>query len=308
MMNVRRSEKAKEAKLSDNVQFAIEQTLGENENSITNISEMGSVSFENIGKSYQTEHGTVPVISGVSAYLEPGTFTSILGPSGCGKSTLLNLVAGLDSPSEGSLSVHGSPNNGIPDSVAFVFQEAALYPWRSALENVIMPLEGKVPKAELRARGVEQLSRVGLADVCERRPHELSGGMKQRVMLARAFITKPTVLLLDEPFGALDALTREVMQSSLVDLWVCDKPTVIFVTHAVDEAVFLSQRVIVLTTNPARLANDTVIDEPYPRSQEFRFTPRFNEWCKELHGYLAPGTNAINQNGNHLLDLKASDQ
>lgn len=308
MMNVSRSVKTKEAKKSGNVKFGIDRALAPGENPTSNVSEMGSVSFENIGKSYQREHAIVPIISGVSAYLKPGTFTSILGPSGCGKSTLLNLVAGLDSPSEGLLSVHGSPNKGIPDSVAFVFQEAALYPWRSALDNVIMPLEGKVPKPELRERGLEQLSRVGLADAFERRPHELSGGMKQRVMLARAFITRPSVLLLDEPFGALDALTREVMQGGLIDLWIGDRPTVIFVTHAVDEAVFLSQRVIVLTTNPARLANDTVIDEPYPRSQEFRFTPRFNDWCKELHGYLAPGTSAVNQNGTRLFDLKASDQ
>lgn len=295
MMNLRRSVQTEQETGNGDDQLGKIRTLSADENPTDKVSELGSVSFENIGKSYQGAHGTVPVILGVSAYLKPGTFTSILGPSGCGKSTLLNLVAGLDSPSEGSLSVHGSPNQGIPGSVAFVFQEAALYPWRNALENVIMPLEGKVPKSELRERGLEQLSRVGLADASERRPHELSGGMKQRVMLARAFITRPSVLLLDEPFGALDALTREVMQAALIDLWIGDRPTVMFVTHAVDEAVFLSQRVIVLTTNPARLASDTVIDEPYPRSQEFRFTPRFNDWSKELHSHLTPGTRAVNQ-------------
>ena len=251
-------------------------------------SEKGRVSFENIGKSYKTVQGRIPVISGITADLEAGTFTSILGPSGCGKSTLLNLVAGLDHPTEGVLRVHGRPSRGIPDSVGFVFQEPALYPWRTALENVVMPLEGKIPKTELRDRGLEQLDRVGLLPCQDRRPHELSGGMKQRVMLARVFLTRPAVLLLDEPFGALDALTREAMQASLLDLWACDRPTVIFVTHAVDEAVYLSQRVIVLSDNPAKVVTDTAIDEDYPRSQAFRFCSRFSDWCKDLHSYLAP--------------------
>lgn len=247
--------------------------------------DVGDVSFRDVVKTYASSRDR-PVLSGISAQLKPGTFTSFLGPSGCGKSTLLNLVAGLDTPSSGSVFVHGLSRSGIPDSVAFVFQEAALYPWRTALENVVMPLEGKVPKNELRERGLEQLRRVGLHDSWSKRPHELSGGMKQRVMLARAFLTKPAILLLDEPFGALDALSREVMQIALLDLWVVDKPTILFVTHGVDEAVFLSQRVIVLSSNPAQIVKDTIIDEPYPRSQEFRFAPGFNELCKDLHGYL----------------------
>jgi NitT/TauT family transport system ATP-binding protein len=265
-----------------------EQELGRVEQDLGEYSEKGRVSFENIGKSYKTVRGQIPIISGITADLEAGTFTSILGPSGCGKSTLLNLVAGLDHPTEGVLRVHGRPSRGIPDSVGFVFQEPALYPWRTALENVVMPLEGRIPKAELRDRGLQQLDRVGLLACRDRRPHELSGGMKQRVMLARVFLTRPAVLLLDEPFGALDALTREAMQASLLDLWICDRPTVIFVTHAVDEAVYLSQRVIVLSHNPARVATDTVIDEDYPRNQTFRFCQRFSDWCKNLHSYLAP--------------------
>ncbi len=247
--------------------------------------DIGDVTFRDVGKIYHSSRDR-PVLSGISAQLKPGTFTSFLGPSGCGKSTLLNLVAGLDKPSFGSVFVHGFSRSGIPDSVAFVFQDAALYPWRNALENVVMPLEGKVPKGELRERGLEQLRRVGLRDSWSKRPHELSGGMKQRVMLARAFLTKPAILLLDEPFGALDALSREVMQIALLDLWVVDKPTILFVTHGVDEAVFLSQRVIVLSSNPAQIVKDAIIDEPYPRSQEFRFAQGFTELCKDLHGYL----------------------
>lgn len=246
----------------------------------------GAVRFDAVGKRFSEQSGLV--LADVSLDVAPGTFTSILGPSGCGKSTLLSLVAGLERPTAGTVQVHGLPVDDVSGSLAFVFQDAALYPWRDALQNVAMPLEGKVPAEELKARAVEQLERVGLGACLHKRPHELSGGMRQRVMLARAFLTRPAILLLDEPFGALDALTREAMQTALATLWAADKPTVLFVTHAVDEAVFLSQRVVVMCGTPATVVHSRDIDEAYPRSPDLRFTHQFGDWCKELHSYLAP--------------------
>jgi NitT/TauT family transport system ATP-binding protein len=215
----------------------------------------------------------------------PGEFVSVVGPTGCGKSTLLNVAAGLLEPSAGAVRVHGEPLKGINTRAGYLFQQEALMPWRNALQNVIAGLEFRgLPRQEILEKGNDWLRRVGLAGFGDRYPHQLSGGMRKRVSLAQTLILDPNLLLMDEPFSALDVQTRQLMENELLDLWSADRKSVVFITHDLEEAIALSDRVVVLSAGPeTRPIGEYVIDLPRPRDvSEIRLTPRFIE----LHGEI----------------------
>ncbi len=219
-----------------------------------------------------------------------GEFVSLLGPSGCGKSTALRLIAGLNAPTSGSVRVsqpHGQARGGR--AIGFVFQEPTLMPWTSVSENVRLPLKlAHAPAAEANARVREALAQVGLAEFADAYPRELSGGMKMRVSLARALVTDPDILLMDEPFAALDEITRFRLNNDLLSLWRDLRKTVIFVTHSVFESVYLSQRVIVMTSRPGRVGAEFRIDAAEPRGEDFRTSADYAGYCRKVSNALAP--------------------
>src|SRR6266436_6637221 len=219
-----------------------------------------------------------------------GEFVSLLGPSGCGKSTALRLVAGLSAPTSGTVAVsHRAGQARAGHSIGFVFQEPTLMPWASVRENVRLPLKlAHAPVAEANARINEALAQVGLTEFAEAFPRELSGGMKMRVSLARALVTDPDILLMDEPFAALDEITRFRLNNDLLALWRNLRKTVIFVTHSVFESVYLSQRVVVMTARPGRIGSEFRIDAPEPRGEEFRTSAEYASFCRTVSNALAP--------------------
>jgi NitT/TauT family transport system ATP-binding protein len=223
--------------------------------------------------------GGLTAISDVSLEIPAGQFVSLLGPSGCGKSTFLRLIAGLLQPTAGQISVEGqSPDQARKQSspMSFVFQDATLLPWRTVFDNVQLPLELlKEPDEDRKARVTGSLKLVGLADFADHFPAQLSGGMRMRTSLARALVTEPKILLLDEPFGALDDITRSQLNEDLLNLWQTSGWTSVFVTHNIAEAVFLSQRVIVMTPRPASVAADIVIPFAMPRTANLRASAEF---------------------------------
>jgi NitT/TauT family transport system ATP-binding protein len=224
--------------------------------------------------------GSYTAVKDVSLAIAAGEFVSVVGPTGCGKSTLLNVVAGLLRPSSGSVRVFGETLAGINRRAGYMFQSEALMPWRTALANVTAGLEFRgVGGAEARARGEDWLARVGLAGFGDRYPHQLSGGMRKRTALAQMLILDPQILLMDEPFSALDIQTRQLMENELLELWNADRKSVIFITHDLEEAIALSDRVVVLSAGPAtRPIGEFAIDLPRPRDvAEIRLTPRFIE-------------------------------
>jgi NitT/TauT family transport system ATP-binding protein len=207
-----------------------------------------------------------------------GEFVSVVGPTGCGKSTLLNVAAGLLPPSAGRVLVRGEPLSGLNRQAGYIFQADALMPWRNALQNVMAGLEFKrVERREAVERGERWLRRVGLGGFGDRYPHQLSGGMRKRVALAQTLILDPPILLMDEPFSALDVQTRQLMENELLDLWSADRKSVVFITHDLEEAISLSDRVVVLSAGPeTRPIGEFPIDLPRPRDvSEIRLTPRF---------------------------------
>ena len=207
-----------------------------------------------------------------------GEFVSIVGPSGCGKSTFLNILLGLIKPDGGETQLDGNPIVGPSQERAMVFQEFGLLPWRTVAANIELGLELKgIPAGQRATRAGELIKLVGLRDFERHYPHELSGGMKQRVGLARALATDPDVLLMDEPFAALDAQTRDLMQAELLQIWERTRKTVLFVTHSIEEAAYLSDRVIIMTARPGRTKDILKIQLPRPRDYEMRLTPEFNE-------------------------------
>lgn len=234
------------------------------------------VQLEGVGKRYN--EGTV-ALQDVNVVVREGEFVSLLGPSGCGKSTVLKTIAGLQSASSGSVKVLGdAPErlSGRPGELSFVFQDATLMPWRTVIGNVALPLElMRVGKAERLARAAEVLELVGLRDVGGKLPRQLSGGMRMRVSIARALISQPKLLLLDEPFGALDEITRQKLNEELLRLWKTLGMTVVFVTHNVFEAVYLSSRIVVMKTRPGTVKGEVQVGMPYPRSGEMRTSPDF---------------------------------
>ncbi len=226
----------------------------------------------------------LPVIEGLSVEIEPGSFVALLGPSGCGKSTLLRLVAGLEPPSAGQLLVDGLPIAGPSPERVVVFQDPTLFPWRTVWDNAALGLEAQGVRGEERRERVgTALARVGLAGFANAYPHQLSGGMAQRAALARAIVNQPRVLILDEPLGKLDSLTRIAMQAELVGMWQRAGFTTLMVTHDVEEALFMAQRVLVLSDRPARLVADLAVDLPYPRH---RGDPRIAELRRQALGLL----------------------
>ncbi|MFJ3483094.1 ABC transporter ATP-binding protein [Pseudomonas sp. NPDC090202] len=213
----------------------------------------------------------VEVLKDFDLNVREGEFLSILGPSGCGKSTYLNILAGLAQKTGGTLNIDGQPLQGINRNQGVVFQGYALLPWRTVLDNIAVGLEIRgVGKAERRERAREYLDLVGLNGFAARYPHELSGGMRQRVAIARSLVYEPDVLLMDEPFAALDAQTRETLQDELLRIWDLRKKTIVFITHSLDEAIFLSDRVAVMTPRPGRIKDIIDIDLPRPRLPEVR--------------------------------------
>lgn len=208
--------------------------------------------------------------------IREGEFFTLLGPSGCGKSTFLNVLAGLARKTGGSISIDGQPASGINREQGVVFQGYALFPWRTVLQNIEVGLEiRKIPKRERRETAEQFLHLVGLAGFGQRYPHELSGGMRQRVAIARSLAYSPSLLLMDEPFAALDAQTREILQSELLRIWEQHKTTIVFITHSLDEAIYLSDRIAVMTHRPGRIKSVLDIALPRPRPAEIRHAPAF---------------------------------
>lgn len=245
------------------------------------------LSFSHLAKAYETREGRFLAIGDVTLNIARGEFVSIVGPSGCGKSSLLKIVLGLSSYSGGEARLDGRLIAGPQQSAGMVFQTPALPPWRSVLDNVLLPIEllGK-RRSDYEKRARELLAIAGLADFERKLPHELSGGMQQRVSICRALIHDPELLLMDEPFGALDALTREVMQGQLLKIWAETKKTVVFVTHSIDEAVIMSDRVIVMSGRPSSVLEDIKIDIPRPRKPYVRTLPEFQAHAQSLRRLL----------------------
>jgi len=233
------------------------------------------LSLRDIGKTFDKG---VEAIARLDLEIATGEFLSLVGPSGCGKSTALRLIAGLLAPSRGTVSWPG----GRPE-LGFVFQEATLMPWASALANARLPLDLKgVPRAEAEARAREVLARVGLEGFEDAFPRELSGGMKMRVSIARAMAARPQLLLMDEPFAALDELTRQALNDDLLKLWAEDGLSVIFVTHSVYESTYLSSRVVVMTPRPGRVAADIALPSPARREARYRLSPEFTDNARKV--------------------------
>ncbi len=233
--------------------------------------------------------GVVQALHEVSLDVRPREFVSLIGPSGCGKSTLLRLIGDLLPPSAGTIRVNGkSPRQArLGRQYGIVFQQPVLYDWRTVRQNVQLPLEVmKVPKAERRDRADQLLQLVGLQEFAERYPWELSGGMQQRVSIARALSFRPSVLLMDEPFGALDEMTRERLNRELLGIWSETATTVVFVTHSIAEAVFLSDRVVVMSPRPGRIDTIIPVDLPRPREAPTREAPRFFELVAQVRRSL----------------------
>ncbi len=241
------------------------------------------VSLRGISKTFS--NGTV-ALQGMSVDVEQGEFVSLLGPSGCGKSTVLRIVAGLGEPTAGTIEWPSATADEAAHpqrEIGFVFQEPTLMPWGTVFANVWLPLRlQRVPKAQARDRVMDALQMVGLESFVDSYPRELSGGMKMRVSIARALITKPKLLLMDEPFAALDEITRFKLNNDLLHLWEKSGWTVIFVTHSVFESVYLSNRIVVMAARPGRVVEDIPIDAPYPREEEFRTSAMYNANCKRI--------------------------
>ena len=229
-----------------------------------------SLELLGLTKAFDGEKGgkTVSVLHPLTLKIEKGQFVSIIGPSGCGKTTLLKIIAGLENPSAGQIFIDGNKATHNKNRIGLVFQEYALFPWRTTLQNMEIGLEiQSVPKAKRRAAAMEYVRKFGLEGFEDSYPRQLSGGMQQRVAIARTLLTDPEVVLMDEPFGSLDSQTRNHMQAFLLDVWQSRKVSILFVTHNVDEAVFLSDRIIVFSKRPARITHEFVVPWPRPRDR-----------------------------------------
>ncbi|MFD7425840.1 ABC transporter ATP-binding protein [Streptomyces sp. NPDC059818] len=239
---------------------------------------MPTINFRDVTRDFAVKDGEFLALDRVSLDIDDGEFVTVVGPSGCGKSTLMNIAAGLLDATGGEVTVDGTPVRGPAPERGVIFQQYALFPWMTVAGNVEYGLKvAGVGKAERRRRAREVIELVGLTDFADSLPKTLSGGMKQRCAIARAYAVDPKVLLMDEPFGALDSLTRVRMQESLLDTWGRDRRTVMFITHDVDEAVFLANRVVVMAARPGRVHTVIPVTLPYPRTEEQRLSPEFAE-------------------------------
>jgi NitT/TauT family transport system ATP-binding protein len=252
------------------------------------------IKLDQVGKTYHTRTGSVHAVAQATFGVRRGEFVSLLGPSGCGKSTLLMMVAGLETPSSGALSVDGQRIDGPRKDNGIIFQDATLLPWKSVLDNVLFPLDIlKLSRSEFEPRARQLIQRVGLGGFESKKPHELSGGMRQRVAICRALIHDPQVLLMDEPFSALDAITRDQMNLVLADMLQNDDKTVLFVTHSIREAVYLSDRVLVMGGRPSTITLDLRVDFPRPRAVEIEDDPRFREMVRMLRASIQSGHGSV---------------
>ncbi len=243
---------------------------------------------DNLAVTYSSSRGPVKALEGLNATLGQGEFLSVLGPSGCGKSTLLKVVAGLLKPSAGSVTLRGAPINGPRPDVGIVFQQPTLLPWQTALDNVLLPVRTMGLDLQAgREKAAELLRLVGLEKFSTHYPNELSGGMQQRVGIARGLVHDPALLLMDEPFAALDAMTREHMMMELQRIWMAARKSVLFITHSIPAAVFLSDRIAVLSARPGRTIREVEIDLPRPRTLATMAEPRFAEHCNELRALFS---------------------
>ncbi|NGN64530.1 ABC transporter ATP-binding protein [Streptomyces sp. A7024] len=241
------------------------------------------ISFQNVTKTFDLKDSVFTALDDVSLEIEDQEFVTVVGPSGCGKSTLMGMAAGLVTPDGGQVEVDGAPVTGPGPERGVIFQQYALFPWLTVRGNVEFGLKLAGLSAEERRKRAEQaIDLVGLTDFADALPKTLSGGMKQRCAIARAYAVDPEVLLMDEPFGALDALTRVQLQDQLLDTWTQQKRTVMFITHDVDEAVYLARRVIVMAARPGRIFRIIDVDLPYPRTEEMRLSPEFAQLRNEV--------------------------
>lgn len=242
---------------------------------------MAIIELQKVKKEYRTERGKeVLAVDEIDLSIEPQEFVCLLGPSGCGKSTLLRMMSGLELPTTGMLQVLGSQVKKPVAQAQMVFQEYSLMPWRDVQENVEMGLELRhVPAVERKQRAMKMLETFGLGEFTKSFPYELSGGMQQRVAIARAMATDPEILYMDEPFGALDAYTRFQMQQELLNFWLSARKTVVFVTHSIEEAIFLGTRIIVMSGHPGKILQDIKVNLPYPRD---RWSPEFGELFQQI--------------------------
>ena len=242
------------------------------------------ISIESVSKRYASSHGgAIQALETVGIGIDKSEFVSIVGPSGCGKSTLLMIVSGLTPPSTGAVRIDGAQVTGPYTDLGIVFQQDALLDWRTVLENVMIQADiRRLPRAPMEKRARELLALVGLQGFEKMYPHEHSGGMRQRVSICRALLHDPLLLLMDEPFGALDALTRDQLNIDLLRFWQETRKTVLFVTHSVPEAIFLSDRVIIMSARPGKVEDIVTIDLPRPRSLAIRQTPAFAAYSDRI--------------------------
>jgi NitT/TauT family transport system ATP-binding protein len=246
------------------------------------------IEAQQLEKIYATRDGKpVQALAPVSLSIRDGEFLTIVGPSGCGKSTLLKIFAGLIPHTAGELSFRGKPISGPQRDMGIVFQSAILFPWRTVLDNVLLPIDVlKLPRAQARERAETLLETVGLSEFATKYPNELSGGMQQRVSIARALVHDPAIVLMDEPFGALDAMTRESMNLEILRIWKQSKKTILFVTHSIPEAVFLGERVVVMTPRPGRVAEIVTTHLPADRDLDAMSSPEFGQLTLRIRSHF----------------------
>ncbi|MDE1568634.1 ABC transporter ATP-binding protein [Aquabacter sp. P-9] len=246
-----------------------------------------AIAVEGLTKRFKTGSGVITALDGVSLDVRQGEFVAIVGPSGCGKSTMLKMLTGLLRPTAGSVKIGGTQVSGPRRDIGVVFQAPLLFPWRTVLHNVMLPADvQRLNRKEHEARAKALLSLVGLEAFQDRYPNELSGGMQQRVAIARALLHEPAILLMDEPFGALDAMTREHMNVELQKLWARHHKSILFITHSIPEAVFLADRVVVMTPRPGRVAEVLDIDLPRPRPLEMMSSPAFGAYVARIRSHF----------------------
>ncbi len=245
------------------------------------------IAVRRLSKRYETSRGALLALDDIDFSVAEGEFVAVVGPSGCGKTTLLKILAGLMRATEGGAALAGTPIAGPRRDIGVVFQSPVLFPWRSVLENVLLPVDvQRLGRERGRQRALELLALVGLEGFEQRYPWELSGGMQQRVAITRSLVHDPAMLLMDEPFGALDAMTRESMNLELQRIWLERRKTVLFITHSISEAVFLADRVLVMTPRPGRIRDAIAVAMPRPRPLELTATPDFGALVQRIRTYF----------------------
>jgi NitT/TauT family transport system ATP-binding protein len=257
-------------------------------NDMTAIAAAPYVSLNRVAKTYASPRGPVAALLDIDLEIRPREFVSVVGPSGCGKSTLLKLVAGLEDISSGRIEIGGRPLDGPPDRLGMVFQRDVLLDWRTILDNVLLSIEfTRKPRPEERERAMALLNRFGLGGFEHRFPWELSGGMRQRASICRALLADPELLLMDEPFGALDAMTRDDLNVELAQIWQDTRKTLLFITHSIVEAVFLSDRVVMMSKAPGMVVDTIAIDLPRPRLLAVRDSAEFARYVYRIRHHFA---------------------